>query len=197
MNWRHPRAMLLCAAMALACACCSRGGDHSDGQQSVPTSPTAGSTSALPSHASVGTAADFGCASFIDHVAAPPEGYQIFADAVALNVDPTQMTLPGRRNAGDGYFVKTGLLIRPAQATLVSVAPNVADKVTIGWGTVRAEDDATALVIPVCPGPTNAGSQWLVYAGGFYVDRAVCVPLLVRSRDLAVTARIPVGAPCT
>ena len=59
----------------------------------------------------------------------------------------------------------------------------------IGWGNPGLP--ARRLVVPVCP-----GSGWLAFAGGFYVPRPACLPIVVSTGGQQRRVFVGVGAPC-
>lgn len=142
------------------------------------------------------------CTAVIDEVDTLGESYEIFADAVALHVDPSALTLPagGGQAGAYGFFVKTGLLVRPGVAASIRVDPSptsTAGQVAMAWGNADATVPAPVFTIPSCPVPTDNAPAWLVFAGGFYVNEASCVPLIIRSGTMTMTARIPIGTQCS
>ena len=53
-----------------------------------------------------------------------------------------------------------------------------------------------ASIIPSRPGKFHVHAEWLVFAGGYEVDVAMCVPLIVRTGGREQQVRIGVGTGC-
>lgn len=178
-----PRTPLI-AALCLIVGGCTGGSSTS--------SSTSASTPAAPSASTV----VFDCASPIDTPTTPQAGYRVFADAVALAVDPALLQ-PADQGRTDTfrYFAKSGLLLRPGAAITISVAPALVGKVEIGWGNTGGPHGST-LQIPACPNAPGRTGNWIVFPGGYHLNEPTCVELTIRSGSRADTARLPVGKPC-
>jgi hypothetical protein len=136
------------------------------------------------------------CAGLIDVVAAPPMSYEAIAEAVALPTSSSATTAL-QTSVHDGaeglrLFAKAGLLVKTgAEATLV-VPEAWRDRLAIGWGNTSGGHPAAVLEVGPCEGP----GEWLVYPGGFFVEDASCVPLLISDGGSEHRVHVGVGAPC-
>jgi hypothetical protein len=109
--------------------------------------------------------------------------------ASTLQVGSTDGTDPHR------LFAKTGLLVHAGREATLTVPAGWATQVSIAWGNHAAEW-TTSLHIPACPDPPSGSGQWLVFPGGFSLDKAACVPLEVRAGSRMTTVHVSVGARC-
>ncbi|WP_250002765.1 hypothetical protein [Actinoplanes sp. M2I2] len=117
----------------------------------------------------------------------PSEGYPLVLDAVAL---PTAVLQANESGEPGRLFAKTGLLVRAGTAVELSVAPEAAGDVIIGWGSPGPK--GTTVRVPACPDAKG----WVVFAGGYTVSEPVCVPLIVRVGDREQRAEVSVGVSC-
>lgn len=86
-------------------------------------------------------------------------------------------------------FAKSGLVVRADSAFELLVPAGSTTR--IHWG--NRGEPVQRIIVPACGG-TNA---WVAFAGGFWVDAATCVEIIVRRLDREdVIARIGVGVPC-
>ncbi|MGA7206144.1 MAG: hypothetical protein WBX27_16100 [Specibacter sp.] len=96
-------------------------------------------------------------------------------------------------------FAKVGLVLKAGVAFSLSVPPEMAGKMKIGWSN-SGYTLADTLTVAGCAFPQaasqQAGSAWLVYPGGFWLKEPACVPLVVTSGGSSTTIHIPVGTPC-
>jgi hypothetical protein len=101
---------------------------------------------------------------------------------------------------GDGssyrglQFAKVGLVLKAGIEFSLSVPPDMAGRMKIGWSN-SGSTLADTLTIPGCTS-AQARAAWLVYPGGFWLEEAGCVPLVVTSGGSSTTIHIPVGMPC-
>ncbi|MDQ6771437.1 MAG: hypothetical protein M3024_00360 [Candidatus Dormibacteraeota bacterium] len=73
----------------------------------------------------------------------------------------------------------------------LAVAPGWESRAAIGWG--NPGRPAPAVHVPAC---TAGTAPWLAFAGGYWVDKPVCVPLEVGARGQHAEVHIGVGTPC-
>ncbi len=148
---------------------------------------------ALPASES-GVANTIDCSSYIEEIDQLPESAIPVLGRVAF---PTAPVETGR--AGDegspyaGYrFAKFGLLVRVDQKLVLQVPHTGA--VLMEWGRMeQPRRPATRLWIGPCPG---AGTEWLAFAGGLWVQEPMCVPITVTSDGKQGQAWVGVDTGC-
>ncbi len=133
------------------------------------------------------------CDQSIGTSPAPPAGFEVVLDAVALPtaaVSDTalQTSISGEPDAGGRLFAKTGLVVHAGTSFEIVVPEDARPGLSIGWGSppVRTIDLAGD-----CP-----GDGWLAYAGGYWVDAVGCRALVVKTAGQEATVQIGIGAPC-
>jgi len=165
----------------LLVAACSDGNEATESDERTPGASTA----------------TLDCADSIDAVPVPPESYEAIADVVALPTSSSATSALQTRArdevGGLRLFAKTGLLVKAgAEATLV-VPQDWRGRLAIGWDN-KGEAQPVA-VFQVGPCDVRLG-EWLAFPGGFYVEDASCVPLLIRDGEDEHRVHVGVGAPC-
>ena len=116
---------------------------------------------------------------------------------VALPAAPDSRALQAFDSGDPGVpalFAKTGLLVRAGQAFELEVAAEPDNRVAIGWGNALTFVPGARFAVPACP--DTFGTGWLAYPGGYWADRPLCLPLVVRTADGEEQVRIGIGAPC-
>lgn len=150
-------------------------------------------TSAPASRPQATDAATIICEHAIDGLPPTPD-VTVVLDAVALPASPGY---PALQAAGSGgtprLFAKTGLLIRAGVPSRVEVPASVDPSVGIGWSGWPAEP-GRAVVVPGCP--DLRGTGWLSFAGGYWADEPLCLPLDVRTGDRLQRVEIGIGTAC-
>jgi len=156
------------------------------------------------------------CLGVIDAVTGPFPGYTAYGSGggfVALPSGALQLGRSGPEDSGyeDYRFAKFGLLVRRSrQATLRIVrAP---DDAFLDYGQIEF-GSADALTVgpcdthgPACE-PDSAGNtpgwpcgadrgEWLIWAGGIWVNEPGCVEVLVSSEDEEIGVQLAVAASC-
>lgn len=177
------------AATAAACLLltgCTSGHAHAPPKPATPSTLTA----------STPVAGKLRCGNPID-THAPPAGFEVVLGVVALPSSPSHPALQ-TIHTGEGHgprrlFAKTGLIIRSRTTFELIVPAQVADHMSIGWGGAPATP-GHRVVVSNCT--TTADSRWLAYAGGYWIDRPACVPLIVKVGTRQQQVRIGLGAPC-
>jgi hypothetical protein len=154
------------------------------------TQPNGPSTSsATPAAESV-----LDCGNYIDGHA-PPASFQVVLGVVALPASPRyaalQTSLSGAGNGALRLFAKTGLVIRPGIEFELIVPARFTSRLSIGWGSPGTPSHR--VVVNNCP---NAGSEWLAYAGGYWIDHPACVPVIVKVGSKQQQVHIGVGGAC-
>jgi hypothetical protein len=198
----HPslRPLALAAAVVLAAAGCS--GDDDDGSASATatTATTAAPSTGGASPVTTTTIAPdplepvvLPCEQSIGNPTAPPDGFEVVLDAVALPTataaeSALQTSKSGEPDPGGRLFAKTGLVVRAGTSFEVVVPEDARPGLSIGWGSpaVRTIDLAGD-----CP-----GDGWLAYAGGYWVDSVGCRSVVVKAGGREQTVQIGIGAPC-
>ena len=112
----------------------------------------------------------------------------IVGDVVAFPLGELQEPVGPDLDFGQ-LFAKTGLVVRADSAFELLVPAGSTTR--IHWG--NRGEPVQRIIVPACGG-TNA---WVAFAGGFWVDEATCVEIIVRRLDQEdAIARIGVGVPC-
>ena len=111
--------------------------------------------------------------------------------------DPDRPMQLGRsaptRSGYEGYrFAKFGLVVRRDRSVSLKVV-DAADDAVLKFGS--SSDFAPSHALRVGPCPATLG-EWVVFAGGLWVNAPGCVELVASSDDEAVRVRLPVGAAC-
>jgi hypothetical protein len=128
------------------------------------------------------------CATTIDSVDEPPEGYRTVLDVAAL--DGTELEVNEVGSGDDRYYAKTGLLVRAGQSFVLEVPEAQRGAMSIDWGSL--EERTWERSVPAC----DSDASWLVFAGGYRVREPGCLPLRVRQGEREEEVEIGVGAPC-
>jgi hypothetical protein len=126
----------------------------------------------------------------------PPRGFSVVLGAVALPAAPGFAALqaaPTGNDPASGVFAKTGLLVRAGATARLDVPASAGDGAGIGWSGAPSAPSRT-FVVPACP--DLAGTGWLAFAGGYWADRPVCLPLDVTVGDQVQRVRIGIGTAC-
>ena len=118
----------------------------------------------------------------LQHIALPPERF-----ATRLHYSRYRQPFP--------YFAKDGIGVRYATAAVELVVPAAwRQRFAIGWGSpARA---ASSVRIPPCTGIGYPSDGWRAYAGGYWVRKPACVPLIVRVGSETTSIRLGIGVTC-
>lgn len=162
------------------------------------TSNSVGGSAAVRTQASQAPSVPAGtaqvpCGSSIAAESDPPTSYQVIAHDVAVPTIVLQASESGETDPALHLFAKWGLVVRAGVAVDLQVAPGWEDRARIGWG--RPGSPAVAVHVPACPVPSGQ-AVWLHFAGGTWVARPACVPLMIRSQGQETQVRLGVGVPC-
>ena len=156
--------------------------------KATPTT-TADSSSPQPANADVTTLT---CAGAIDG-GPPTSDYETLLGVVAL----TTSEALGASESGDpgtpALFAKIGLLVRAGTPFELDVAPQPGNRVAIGWGN-RSFRPSPRFVVPACA--DTYGTGWLVYPGGYWADRPLCLPINVRAAGREQQVHVGLGTAC-
>jgi len=162
-----------------------------------PRGPAGAGPSAQPSPVPITGTATLVCDHSIDG-GPPPPGFQVILGVVALPTSEAGPALQAARvgNSPDApaLFAKTGLIVRAGAQLELETAEQPGNRTALSWGSWTQEAPTRRFVVPGCP--DDRGTGWLAYAGGYYADRPLCLPLTVRSGDREQQVRIGVGVAC-
>jgi hypothetical protein len=144
------------------------------------------------------------CRSVISAQPAPPPDREVVLGDIGL---PTGMVLTaspsGEADPAARLYAKAGLVVRAGAVADVRVAPGWEDRARIAWGQ-QPLTPGPGVHAAACPVPcqysrcTSSGraAQWLGFAGGFFVDQPICLPLIVDAGGKQARVFISVGVPC-
>jgi hypothetical protein len=124
----------------------------------------------------------------------PSERYREVVTGVAIPVGERifQAELTNDGPTPRWRFSKWALIVRTGASADLSVGPGLTGSALLGWGSPAKP--APRIHAEACPA-TPAGS-WNVFAGGTWVARPACVPMVIRAGDKQVTIRMPIGVAC-
>ncbi|MDR2985751.1 MAG: hypothetical protein LBV34_13020 [Nocardiopsaceae bacterium] len=194
---RRFSALITAAAIAMLLAACTSGngrpGDRTTGPAATPRHTPVGPRGPSTSNATPAAESALDCGSFIGNNAqvAP---LQVVLGVVALPVSPRhaalQTSVSGRGKGPLRLFAKTGLVIRPGTTFELVIPARFTSRLSIGWGPSGAPSHK--VLVDNC----TAGSGWLAYAGGYWIDHPACVPIIVRAGGKQQQVHIGVGTAC-
>jgi hypothetical protein len=194
-TWQGVALVAAAAVVVLLAACTGDAGQPGNGRGG-PTA-TSGRASARPTGLSASSATPaaevaLDCGSFIGGHA-PPASMQVVLGVVALPTSPRYSALQTFLS-GDGplrLFAKTGLLVKPGTTFELIVPAPFTSRLGIGWGSPATPSDR--VLVDNCADP---GGGWVAFAGGYWVDHPVCVPIIVRAGGKEQQVHIGVGTAC-
>jgi hypothetical protein len=172
------------AAVVLLTACT---GGQPVARTSAPPPPTTASPSSPPSRGPN----DIDCDHSIASLPTPSPGTRVYLGVVAL---PNRV-LQAVRDQEGWLWAKQGLEVLAGSTVELTLTPAVRDHAWIGWGSPARRSPTQRLANCARPGCAH-DCGWLAFAGGYWVERPMCLPIVVRSGDRESTARVPVGAAC-
>jgi hypothetical protein len=168
---------------------------------SVPSGFSSGGPSATspPSMARTSTSGASGvgvlaCRDAIDPQARPGP-LDVVLGVVALPASPGYPALATARTGQPGplrLFAKTGLLVKAGASFRLSVAAGFAQHARIGWGSPARPDSQFDGY-----GCANPGGGWSAFAGGYWIDRPACLPIIVSGNGHQQTVHVGLGTPCS
>ena len=88
------------------------------------------------------------------------------------------------------HWFKQGLVIRGSTFTL-TVPDAWREHLAIGWGSPAQPSERVTV-----DGCTWGSANWIAYAGGFWVDKNACVPLIVEAGGHRKTVHVSLGKSC-
>jgi hypothetical protein len=92
---------------------------------------------------------------------------------------------------GDWYWIKQGLGMKAGSKFTLTVPDEWRGHLAIGWGSPAKPSEQVTV-----DGCRYSTAKWLAYAGGYWIDKRACVPLIVDSAGRRKMVRIPLGKPC-
>lgn len=117
-------------------------------------------------------------------------GHTTIHNVVSLATsESSSAALQVSRDGNGALFGKTGLVVRRNSRVELKVREEFADEVSVRWGQTV---DTDHLIV----GPCSSRAEWLVFAGGYVVQRVGCFDILVKGRSEQAKVAVGVGAPC-
>jgi hypothetical protein len=135
------------------------------------------------------------CSDPIGILSSPTEPQSATLEVVGLDTVSTLQVTSAGGTAPHGLFAKTALFVHAGREADVRVPAGWSGRVSIAWGNHPAEW-TTTLHIPACQQSSSGSDQWLVFPGGFSLDKAACVPVEIVADGKAATVHVSVGARC-
>lgn len=123
-----------------------------------------------------------------------PGRRSVVLNRVALSTRRVLATAPsGEAAPGARRFAKDGLLIKPGSSFELIVPDSWLGRLSIGWGSPAKR--AGRVVVRNCVAP-QPRTRWLAFAGGYWVGKPACVPLVVRAGAQQRAVHISIGKRC-
>jgi len=114
-----------------------------------------------------------------------------------------QVSRSGETDPSAALFAKDGLLVKENLPVQLIVPRAWRNRLSIEWGNSGLTDH---LRVERCPGSEGRGAfnseepgphlPWNAWAGGYFVPKASCVPLIVKAGGVTRRVRIGVGTRC-
>jgi hypothetical protein len=135
------------------------------------------------------------CADAIDVVSAVPSEFTAVLGVVALPTGRVLQTAPsGQSDPAARLFAKQGLVVRVGAVVDLRIGADRAGHARIAWGNPGKVADHVRVEVSDCLG--FGTSSWVAFAGGYYVDEPMCLPIVVGSGAVQEVVRIAVGTAC-
>jgi hypothetical protein len=178
-KWMHGRIVALSVVGAVTISACTAG----HGQQ-----PAARYASArvLPCRETIGNQVPERAMTVVLGVVALPASPRMHR---ALQTARTYSQDPATR-----LFAKWGLVVRAGAEFRLIVPLELRRRVSIGWGNAGEGHVGTTIVVHGCRGQRR--DRWLDFAGGYWVRRPVCAPLIVAADGRLRRVPIGIGTAC-
>jgi hypothetical protein len=189
----HTRIPAIISVSVVALAGCGGGGHRSRGES------TRGAATPVASPVGPRDTGNLACHESIDLRRPAATGMHVVLGVVALPTAPAYSALQTGRTGMHGrlrLFAKTGLVIKPHVRFALEVPAALRGRMAIAWGNAGDPPPQGRFVVNDCGRGARTGSKWLVYAGGYYVSRPGCMPLVVIAHGRRRRVRIGLGAPC-
>jgi hypothetical protein len=176
-------------ARVLTAACFTLAGCTADSGHAVPPLATP-----EPSTGSV----TLDCANNGIGTKPPAHSLRVVLGVVALPASPTAAALQTGRLGEAGQprlFAKSALIVRAGASFELLAAQAPPRSLAFSWSPHTETPTLTrSLVVSRCR--SSANSKWLAFIGGYYINRASCATLIVRTTTGQRRVSIGVGAPC-
>jgi hypothetical protein len=159
-------------------------------QPAISAAPPSEGRSATPA---VAVEATLPCDQAID-ADAHPGSLKVLLGVVALPVSPGYGALQTARTGESGplrLFAKTGLVVKAGASFQLAIPAPFSAHARIGWGSPASS--SRQIDVDRCAAP---GSGWSAFAGGYWVDRPACLPVVVRSHGDQATVHVGIGTAC-
>jgi hypothetical protein len=133
------------------------------------------------------------CRTVIGSEHTPGAERTVAGHSAALTTGRVLQTSPsGESDPRAALFAKDGLLVRRGSPFELIVPARWRNRLSISWGDAPR---TTRLKVAACP--ANApGNEWLAFAGGYFVPKPACVPLIVKTATATRRVHIGVGTRC-
>ena len=127
----------------------------------------------------------------------PGSLYRVHGSVPGFVALPAMETQLGRwgpdATAYEGYrFSKFGLLVRRLRQVTLEIV-SAPDEAVLDYGGGGDFEPVRALTVDPCD---TEGGEWVVWAGGIWVNEPGCVEVLATSDDEEVSVWLAVGASC-
>jgi hypothetical protein len=128
----------------------------------------------------------------------PANDLQAVLGVVALPASPKAAAL-GTGRLGEGglprLFAKSALVVRAGASFELLAAQASPGSLAFSWNPHPGTPTTTrSLVVRRCR--STSSSQWLAFIGGYYINRASCAAVIVKTTTAERRVRIGLGAPC-
>lgn len=129
---------------------------------------------------------------------APTRDVPVILGVVALPAAPPtrralQTALTGSGTPAMRLFAKWGLVIRAGSRFRLIVPGPVRGRLRIGWGNAGENHEGTTITVDGC---RATGARWIDFAGGYWVARTMCAPLIVEANGRRQQVHIGIGQAC-
>jgi hypothetical protein len=194
-GWATVRCLLAGLLVVLVSAGCTSAREAARGSTTPPSPPAVSAgVGTGPSSPGVAGPGLLVCTQSIGAASAPPPDLRVVLKELALPTGMVLQTSPsGESDAAARLFAKWGLVVRAGVVVDLRVEPGWEGHARIGWGSPASP--SVSVHVPGCPPPPGS-AQWLHFAGGYYVDQPMCLPLIIRAGGQQVRVLIGVGVAC-
>ena len=97
----------------------------------------------------------------------------------SLPIGRVLQTSPAGTDPAAGLFAKQGLVVRIGALVDLRIGDASVGHAGIGWGNPGTDGDHVRVEATNCHAPSTA--QWVAFAGGYYVNEPMCVPIVVEA----------------